>query len=113
MAVIEDFDDIHLDDFEPSFIEKKVKRFVDGEWLTPDEPQVIFYQGQRGSGKSVSVNYTAEKLYDAGFLVLHVWAARSYENLYWAINKNCGYHYSRMKKIASAFSKGRTRQPSG
>ncbi|MCH7560363.1 MAG: hypothetical protein IIC67_03170 [Thaumarchaeota archaeon] len=92
-----------IEDFTPKFINKQVRALSDGDWLTFDEPQVIFFQGQRGSGKSVSVNTTAEKLYNAGYLVLHVWAARSFENLYWCINKNCGYNYSRMKKIAMAF----------
>ncbi|MCH7561662.1 MAG: hypothetical protein IIC67_09925, partial [Thaumarchaeota archaeon] len=92
-----------IEDFIPKFINKQVRALSDGDWLTFDEPQVIFFEGQRGSGKSTAVNYTAEKLYSAGYLVLHVWAARSFENVYWCINKNCKYNYSRMKKIALAF----------
>jgi len=105
----EDFDDISLDDFEPSFIEKKVRRFVDGEWLTPHEPQVIFFQGMRGGGKSVSVNDTAEKLYNEGFLILHIWAARSFENLYWCINKNCKKKYSLLRQVLIDTFQTRTR----
>jgi len=105
----EDFDDISLDDFEPSFVEKKVRKFADTDWLTPDEPQVIFFQGMRGGGKSVSVNDTAERLYKEGFLILHIWAARSFENLYWCINKNCKKKYSLLKQVLIDTFQTRTR----
>jgi len=69
MVVTEEFDGISIDDFEPNFIEKKVKRFVDVDWLNPDEPQVIFFQGMRGGGKCVSVNDIAERIVTTCFLI--------------------------------------------
>jgi len=57
----------------------------------------------RGGGKTVTTEHIAEQFYKKGFLVLHLWGARSFENLYWAMNKNCGEPYSKMKIIADAF----------
>ena len=57
----------------------------------------------RGSGKGVAIDSTAEKLYNKGFLILHIWGARDFENLYWAINKDCHDHYKKMNLIAGSF----------
>jgi hypothetical protein len=90
-------------DFTPSIISKKVVKDSDKDWINTDEPQVILYQGMRGGGKGVSVDYTAEKFYKEGMTVLHVWGARSFENLYWMINKNCGLHHGKLKIIMKSF----------
>ncbi len=90
-------------EFEPRFKERVLKKFSSEDWLSFKEPQILFYQGMRGSGKSALVNHTVEKMYNEGFLVLHIWGARSLENLYWAINKNCKENYSKLKIIVSAF----------
>ena len=79
------------------------KKNADRPWLDYEEPQIIFFQGMRGAGKSVTVAETTEKLYNKGFLVLHVWGARSLENLYYAINKDCKKHYSKLKIIVDVF----------
>lgn len=92
-----------MSDFIPSFRPRKPVKLSSQPWLNPEEPQVILFQGMRGSGKGVAVDSTAEKLYNEGFLILHIWAARSFENLYWAINKNCREHYKKMKMIADSF----------
>jgi len=56
-------------DFIPRFRPRKPKRFSEEAWLNFDEPQVILFQGMRGSGKGVSVERTAEELYREGFSI--------------------------------------------
>ena len=90
-------------DFIPRFRPRKPKRFSEEAWLTLDEPQVILFQGMRGSGKGVSVESTAEKLYREGFNIWHLWSARSFENLYWSVNENCREKYQKMKCVADSF----------
>lgn len=90
-------------DFSPSFRDRKPKKLSTTDWLDYDEPQVILFQGGRGGGKGVSVETTAERLYNKGFNIWHIWSARSFENLFWAINKNCREKYSKMKIIVDAF----------
>lgn len=90
-------------DFKPNFIDKKGKKLSSLPWLNFKEPQVILLQGMRGSGKTVTTEYIAEQFYKKGFTVCHLWGARSFENLYWAINKNCAEPYSKMKIITDAF----------
>jgi len=90
-------------DFIPKFRPRIPKRLSDENWLDADEPQVILFQGMRGSGKGVAVESTAEKLYNEGHLVLHIWGARSFENLYWAINKDCNQKYKKMKTLLEVF----------
>jgi len=89
--------------FKPRFIDKKAKSLSKQNWLNFEEPQVILLQGMRGSGKTVSTEWIAEQFYKKGFLVLHLWGARSFENLYWSINKNCQEPYHKMKTITDAF----------
>jgi len=95
-------------DFIPKFRPRFPEKFSDGKWLDFDEPQVILVQGSRGSGKGVAVDAIAEKLYKEGHLILHIWGARSFENVYWAINKNCGKHYQKMKKLLEGFTVEKT-----
>lgn len=90
-------------DFSPSFRDRKPKKLSTINWLNYEEPQVILFQGGRGGGKGVSVERTAERLYNQGFNVWHIWSARSFENLFWAINQNCKDKYSKMKCIADSF----------
>ena len=92
-----------MPDFIPQFRHKIPKKFTEEKWLRTDEPQVILFQGMRGSGKGVAVDKTAEELYKEGVNIWHIWGARSFENLYWAINKNCGEHYSKLRTILQAF----------
>ena len=86
-------------DFIPEFRERNPPKLATKKWLTPDEPQVILFQGMRGSGKGVSVDNTAERLYKEGITILHLWGARSYENLFWTINLNCKEKYENIKRI--------------
>ena len=90
-------------EFIPQFRESTPHKLSSKPWLDPNEPQVILFQGMRGGGKGVAVDYVAEKLYHAGINIWHIWGARSFENLYWCINKNCRDHYSKMEIIADSF----------
>ena len=90
-------------DFSPSFKDRKPKKLSTKDWLDYEEPQVILFQGGRGGGKGVSVERTAERLYQQGFNIWHLWSARSFENLFWSINRNCNEKYSKMKVISESF----------
>ena len=90
-------------DFIPQFKSRIPGKLNSKNWLDFDEPQIHLFQGMRGSGKGGMVDSTAEKLYKQGFLILHIWGARSFENLYWAINKNCRDKYAKMKIIIDSF----------
>lgn len=90
-------------EFNPSFKQRIPQKNASNDWLSFDEPQILFYQGGRGSGKSVMVDETVEKLYRQGFLILHIWSARSLENLYYAVNKNCKLHYDKLKIVVDSF----------
>ena len=46
-----------------SFVNRKPKKLADEPLLNFNEPQIIFFTGMRGSGKGVSVDAQAEKLY--------------------------------------------------
>ena len=86
-----------------SFVNRKPKKLADDPLLNFNEPQIIFITGMRGSGKGVSVDSLAEKLYKQGINIWHLWGARSFENLYWAINKKCGVKHVISKKILNKF----------
>ena len=92
-----------MTEFIPQFRENTPQKLSSKPWLSSTEPQVILFQGMRGGGKGVAVDYTTEKLYHAGINIWHIWGARSFENLYWCINKNCRDHYSKMEIIADSF----------
>jgi len=94
-----------MSDFKSNFINKQPRRLADSPWLNFEEPEVILIQGQRGSGKSVTSEFIAEQLYKKGLLILHIWGARSFENIYWAINKNCQTPYTNLKKFVDCFYK--------
>lgn len=91
-----------MSDFIPSFSSRKPLSDTKKDWLDMDEPQICLFQGMRKSGKGVGVDGTAEKLVRAGITTLHIWGARSYENLYWIICKNCGLHYKKLKIIVKS-----------
>ena len=90
-------------DFAPKFRPRTPPKFTDTKWLDFDEPQVILFQGMRGSGKGVSVESTAEKLYREGINIWHIWSARSFENLFWMINLDCKEKYDKITSITKSF----------
>jgi len=44
-----------------------------------------------------------QNMYDEGFNIWHLWGARSLENLYYIINKNCKEKYHNLKIIVDSF----------
>lgn len=100
-------------EFIPSFNQSTPTRLSEKPWLTSEEPQVLLFQGMRGSGKGVSVDHTAEYLFNQGLTILHIWGARSLENLFWAVNMNCREKYEKVLEkpkfiIKQFFGKGGT-----
>src|SRR3990172_7433048 len=77
---------------------KKPLKLGQEPWLNNNIPQVILCQGMRRSGKGYVIDWIAEKLHNKGILVLHIWGARSFENLYWAICKDCRKRWDEIKK---------------
>ena len=90
-------------DFVPSFNIAKPDKVKKKEFVDSEEPQVLIFQGMRGSGKGVAVDNTLEKLYKDGLTILHIWGARSLENLFWSVNLNCEEKYAKMKFIVDRF----------
>jgi len=72
-------------EFIPSFNQAVPEKLSKSGWLSSEEPQVLLFQGMRGSGKGVAVDNVAEKLFNEGLTILHIWGARSLENLFWCI----------------------------
>ena len=64
--------------------------------LRDDKVQCIFVYGQRGSGKSFLIEQYAEWYYRRYITPLYLWGARSNENVFMGVNKNCGYHWNEM-----------------
>jgi hypothetical protein len=96
-----------LTEFVPTFAQATPSKLTSKPWLSSEEPQVLLFQGMRGSGKGVSVDQTAEWLYNQGLTILHIWGARSLENLFWSVNLNCKEKYEKLlnkpKFIVSKF----------
>ena len=90
-------------DFIPKLTPLEIGKFSDEPWLSFEEPTVVLCQGMRGSGKGVVVDSIVEKLYNQGFNIWHLWGARSLENLYYVVNKNCKEKYAKLKTIIDAF----------
>ncbi len=83
-------------EFIPFFNQATPSKLSSKPWLNSEEPQVLLFQGMRGSGKGVSVDQSAEWLYKQGLTILHIWGARSLENLFWAVNLNCKEKYEKL-----------------
>jgi len=90
-------------DFIPRLTPLEIGKFSVEPWLNFEEPTVVLCQGMRGSGKGVVVDTIVERLYSQGFNIWHLWGARSLENLYYVVNKNCKERYAKLKIIVDAF----------
>ena len=64
--------------------------------LHDNKVQCIFVFGARGSGKSFLIEQYAEWYYRRYITPLYLWGARSNENVFMGVNKNCGYHWNEM-----------------
>jgi len=57
--------------------------------------KIHFYWGARGSAKTTSMEADAQLYYEYGLNVWHLWGARSFENLFWVVNRNCKEKWER------------------
>jgi len=55
----------------------------------------------RAERKGVVVDIIAKELHKQGLNIWHIWEARSFENLFWAINKDCKKKYVVLRTILS------------
>lgn len=62
---------------------------LDVPWMSAKQVRLHFFWGDRGAAKTTSMEQTAELYYNEGLNIWHLWGARSFENLFWAINMNC------------------------
>ncbi len=85
--------------FVPNTKGMEFKLPTSGEWLDFEEPLIISTIGMRGGGKTGISDYMMQKYYDKYFTVLHLFSARSLENLYPIVNKNCGHHFEKIKQL--------------
>lgn len=91
---------IDIGTFNPTAKDKKRKKTATGDnWLDFEEPTIAPVMGMRGGGKGGLMDYMAQRYYDEYFTILHIWSARSLENLYWCINKNCALHFRKIKQL--------------
>ena len=98
--------------FTPTAKSKENKQENTGEWMDFENPIIISVIAMRGGGKSGIADYMMQKYYDKHFTVLHLFSARSLENLYPIVNKNCGYHFSKIKQlIRHKYQKDETKRP--
>ena len=85
--------------FVPTVKSRENKSKTKGEWLEFDSPVITSVCAMRGGGKTGISDYMMQRYYDKQFTVLHLFSARSLENLYPIINKNCGLHFDKMKQF--------------
>jgi len=98
--------------FTPSTKSKQIKVSKTGDWFDFEEPLIISIVGMRSGGKSGMSDYMLQKYYDQHFTILHLYSARSLENLYPIVNKNCGHHFDKIKQlIKNKFEKDYTKRP--
>lgn len=98
--------------FVPSTKSKQVKSPKTGDWLDFEEPLIISTIGMRGGGKTGISDYMLQRYYDQHFTILHLFSARSLENLYPIVNKNCGHHFEKIKHlIKNKFSTDYRKRP--
>lgn len=64
-------------------------RMAEQPWQSAKKVRIHFWWGDRNSAKSSSMEESAQIYYEKGLNIWHLWGARSYENLFWAVNHNC------------------------
>ncbi|MCE9653242.1 MAG: hypothetical protein K8Q89_09375 [Nitrosarchaeum sp.] len=91
--------DFDVGSFTPNSKSRKHQKRSRRDWMDFEEPVIAPVMGMRGGGKGGMMDYMAQRYFDEYFTVLHIWAARSGENLYWMINKDCGLHFRKIKQL--------------
>ena len=57
--------------------------------LSAKKVQLSFFIGERGSGKTTAMEEDAEAYYKQYLTSMYLWASRSNENVFVAVNRNC------------------------
>lgn len=95
MEVSSVFQRLYDKSVDPHFVPNKIKPWKNAKFV-----RLHFFFGDRGNGKSVAMEETAEHYYNEGLNIWHIWAARSFENLFWCVNLQCGLKWEQdMRKL--------------
>src|SRR3989338_7835359 len=62
--------------------------------LSAKKVKIGFFIGARGSGKTTAMEEDAEALYNEYLTTLYLWASRSNENVFVAVNRNCKHKWN-------------------
>lgn len=81
---LQELDDLISDSIPHYYVPNRKKQI-----LRDDKIQCIFIFGQRGAGKSVTIDEYSQWYYNHGITPLYLWSARSNENVVVCVNKNC------------------------
>ena len=65
------------------------QKLVHLPWFDINTPKTMCVVGQKRSGKGVAMDWMIEKMYRNGITIIHLFSAGGFENLYYAITKNC------------------------
>jgi hypothetical protein len=85
--------------FSPNTKRRKPKPTNKGDWMEYKHPVIVSISAMRGGGKGGISDQIMQSYYDRHFTVLHIFSARSLENLYPMINKNCGFHFDKIRQL--------------
>ena len=85
--------------FSPNTKKRKPQTNNKGDWMEYKHPVIVSISAMRGGGKGGISDQIMQSYYDRHFTVLHIFSARSLENLYPMINKNCGFHFDKIRQL--------------
>lgn len=72
---------------------------LDKPWQDATEVRTHFFWGDKGGGKSTSMEESAEIYHRAGLNIWHVWSGRSLENFMWPVSLNCEAKWERKMQL--------------
>lgn len=61
--------------------------------------KAVFYWGDRGGGKTTSMESDAQAYYDEGLSIWYLWGARSYENWFLPVSINCKKKWEKAERL--------------
>ena len=85
--------------FTPNTKKRKPQTNNKGDWMEYKHPVIVSISAMRGGGKGGISDEILQRYYDRHFLVAHLFSARSLENIYPIINKNCGHHFEKIRQL--------------
>lgn len=65
------------------------QKLVNQPWFDVNTPKTIAIVGQKRAGKGVAMDWMIERAFRSGMTIIHLFSAGGFENLYYAVNKNC------------------------